>query len=49
MPHQNALRIDLIHLRENSVLGGLFEITTPLQVRQVGIRHRCHSKEETLF
>ena len=31
------------------LFGGLSEITTPPRVRYLGIRHRCHSKEEIDF
>ena len=41
--------IDFLHLRENSVFCGSFEITTHLRMRYRGIRHWCHSKEETVF
>ena len=41
--------IDLFNLREYSVFGGSFEMTTPPRVRHLGIRHRCHSKEEILL
>ena len=42
-------RIDLLHLRENSVFYGSSKITTPQWLRHLGLRHRCHSKKEKAF
>ena len=41
--------IDFFHLRESSVYGESFAITTRSRVRHLGIRHRCHSRDDVVF